>query len=206
MVHFSALLRGCVFGFSVAAPIGPIGLICMHRTLSYGRKYGFVSGLGAATADMVCAAFACFGITSVLLLNNRIEWLLRLAGSVYLCYLGLRILNSRSSVDREGEGANPLGGMYLSIVLLTLGNPITWMSFAGGFAGLGMYGENTAYASSLSFICGVFIGSSLWWLVLSLAADKFRTRLNNRIILGINRVSGGAIACFGVWAALAVFR
>ena len=118
-------LRGLLIGFSIAAPVGPIGVLCIRRTLAQGRVAGFVSGLGAASADMVYGAIAAFGLTAVTgLLVRQQEWL-RLLGGLFLCYLGLRTLLARpggSSADAEGRSR---AGAYLSTFALTLTNPMT---------------------------------------------------------------------------------
>ena len=136
------ILRGFILGLAIAAPVGPIGVLCIRRTLAQGRLFGFVSGLGAATADALYGCVAAFGLTAISALLVRQQDLLRLLGGLFLCYLGVRTLLARptdQSAAAEGQG---LGGAYFSTLLLTLTNPITILSFVAVFAGLGVGGGN----------------------------------------------------------------
>lgn len=196
------LLRGLVIGFSIAAPVGPIAVLCMRRTLAEGRIAGLVSGLGAATADAIYGGVAGLGLTLISnFLINQQAWL-GLAGGVFLCYLGTRISlenpsNNAALAKREG-----VIGAYVSTFFLTLTNPMTIISFAAIFAGLGLVGTNGNFMSAGALILGVFAGSAFWWLILSCAVSIFRERLNLRRIKAINRVSGVVIIGFGLFALL----
>src|SRR5512143_860107 len=137
MPALSFYLRGLIIGFSIAAPVGPIGVLCIRRTLSDGRLYGFVSGLGAATADACYGTIAALGLTIVsTFLVEQANWL-RLLGGLYLCYLGLKTFRSRPA-DRAVEATtreHGLLGAYASTLFLTLTNPLTILSFLAVFAG-----------------------------------------------------------------------
>ncbi|HEU5200440.1 MAG TPA: LysE family transporter [Ktedonobacterales bacterium] len=218
------LLRGLLIGLSIAAPVGPIGVLCIRRTLAVGRVYGLVSGLGAATADAFYGSVAGFGLTflSSFLIEQRF-WL-RLIGGLFLCYLGVRtFLAQPAEQAAEAKSSNlaearerptgarvrkpgfrkrfgPKAGAYASTLLLTLTNPTTIFSFAAIFAGLGLASVNGSYLASGSLVLGVFLGSALWWFLLSGGISLFREKLGARQLRWINRLSGGMILAFGVLA------
>lgn len=195
-------LRGLIIGFSIAAPVGPIGVLCIRRTLAEGRAFGFVSGLGAATADAVYGAIAGFGLTFLSGFLVREQGWLRLAGGMFLVYLGVRTFVARGGTS-VGRGTSvappaPLWAVYLTTFALTLTNPMTILSFAAIFAGLGVAARD--YASAGILVAGVFAGSALWWLILSSAAGAFRDRLRLENLRWVNRGAGVVIAAFGVLA------
>lgn len=192
------LLRGLIIGFSIAAPVGPIGVLCIKRTLAEGRVVGLLSGLGAATADAVYGCVAALGLTvaSDFLVAQNV-WL-RLFGGAFLCYLGVRTFLSKPSEPAPSAKVSGLLGSYVSTFLLTLSNPMTILSFVAIFAGLGVGETGGNVASALELILGVFAGSSLWWFVLSWLVSLFRRRLNQGRLRWVNRVSGIVIAAFGV--------
>jgi threonine/homoserine/homoserine lactone efflux protein len=192
------LLRGMVIGFSIAAPVGPIGVLCIRRTLTEGRAFGFVSGLGAATADAIYGCIAGFGLTLVSdILIGQQAWLL-LIGGVFLCYLGIKTFLSRPAEQAALAKGNGIAGAYASTFLLTLTNPVTILAFAGVFAGLGLASANAGGGAAALLILGVFSGSVLWWFLLSGAASLFRTRFNMRALRWVNRISGIIVAGFGL--------
>lgn len=194
------LLKGIVFGFSIAAPVGPIGVLCIRRTLAGSRAQGLASGLGAATADACYGAVAAFGLTALSdFLVGQQAWL-RPLGAAFLIYLGVRTFLARpADASAAGHGASmSLCGAYASTVLLTLTNPLTIVSFFGIFVGLGVAGPGTSHAAAALLVCGVFLGSSLWWLILSGGVGAIRHKIDARRLRWINRASGIAIATFGV--------
>lgn len=197
------LLRGWLIGIAIAAPVGPIGVLCIRRTLSNGRLIGFLSGLGAATADMFYGTIAAFGITAVQNLLLRQQTWLRLVGGLFLLYLGIRTFISRPSLP-SAAGSAPQGRLaaYLSTLGLTLTNPATILSFAVIFAGLRLAETGGNYADAAWLVAGVFIGSATWWLTLSGIVGLFRERLTAAGMLWINRAAGIVIASFGVAALL----
>ena len=193
-------LRGLLIGFAIAAPVGPIGVLCIRRTLADGRATGFVSGLGAATADAAYGAVAGFGLTAVSgFLVRQSAWL-RLAGGVFLCYLGLRTFLARPAGRAAETRGSGLLGAYASTLILTLTNPTTILSFVAVFAGLGLAGAGGDYGAAGVLVAGVFLGSSLWWLLLSGGVGLFRLRLTGDRLRWVNRVSGLIILAFGIGA------
>jgi threonine/homoserine/homoserine lactone efflux protein len=200
----TTLLRGIVIGFSIAAPVGPIGILCIRRTLAEGRTSGFVSGLGAATADAFYGCVAGFGLTLVSsVLVSQQHWF-RLIGGLFLCYLGVRTFLARPAAQAAVPTRKGLAGAYAATLFLTLTNPMTILSFAAIFAGLGLANTRGDYGSAIVLVLGVFTGSVLWWLVLSTMASLFRTRLNTGALQWLNRISGIVITGFGLIALLSL--
>lgn len=192
--------RGLLVGFSIAAPVGPIGVLCIRRTLAEGRAAGLVSGLGAATADAMYGCVAGFGLTFIsgVLIDQQL-WL-RLFGGLFLCYLGLKTLFSKPAEQAATAEKSGLVGSYASTFLLTVTNPMTILSFAAIFAGLGLANTDGSYASALILVLGVFLGSAAWWLLLSGGVGLFREQFNARGLLWVNRISGVVITLFGLYA------
>ncbi|MBF0229578.1 MAG: LysE family transporter [Desulfamplus sp.] len=200
------LLRGIIIGFSIAAPVGPIGVLCIRRTLADGRAYGLISGLGAASADAIYGAVAGFGLTFISnFLVSQQMWL-RLIGGIFLCYLGVKTLwakpSEHSALVKNNKG---LVGAYASTFFLTLTNPMTIISFAAIFAGLGLANREANYISATILISGVFIGSTAWWLILSIGVGLFRERFNRYGLHWVNRISGFIITTFGLFALVSAF-
>jgi threonine/homoserine/homoserine lactone efflux protein len=201
-VDVRLLLRGLVIGFSIAAPVGPIGVLCIRRTLADGRVFGLLSGLGAATADAIYGCIAGFGLTLVSdFLVDRQVWL-RLVGGAFLLYLGVKTFLSKVAEGAASATGTGLAGAYASTLLLTLTNPMTILSFVGVFAGLGL-AESDAVGAGLT-VLGVFLGSALWWLTLSGVVGLLRERVGRGLLRWVNRISGAVIAGFGVFALLSL--
>ena len=203
-MDLSRLFRGIVIGFSIAAPVGPIGVLCIRRTLAEGRLSGLVSGLGAATADSIYGCIAGFGLTFISNIFVQQQVWFRLIGGVFLCYLGLKTLLTKpreQAAPAEGKG---LVGAYASTFFLTLTNPLTILSFAAVFAGFGVADASRSYVSASVLVLGVFTGSALWWLVLSGSVGLFRTRFDPRGLHWVNRISGLIITGFGLFALLSL--
>jgi threonine/homoserine/homoserine lactone efflux protein len=198
------LLRGLLIGFSIAAPVGPIGVLCIRRTLADGRVSGLVSGLGAATADAIYGSIAGFGLAFIsnLLVSQQV-WL-RLIGGAFLCYLGIKTMLAKPSEQAAGTRGKGLLGMYGSTFLLTLTNPLTILSFVAIFAGLGLARMGGQYASAGILVLGVFMGSALWWFLLSAGVGLFREKFNARRLQWVNWISGAIILGFGLYAIFSV--
>lgn len=201
-MDISFLLRGLAIGFSIAAPVGPIGLLCIRRTLAEGRASGLVSGLGAASADGIYGCVAGFGLTFISNFLVSQEGWLRLIGGVFLCYLGLKTLFAKPAEQAALAKGNGLVGAYASTFFLTLTNPMTIISFAAIFAGLGLASTSANYLSAGVLVFGVFIGSALWWLILSGGVGVFREKINPHGLQWVNRISGAIITGFGLFALL----
>jgi threonine/homoserine/homoserine lactone efflux protein len=192
--------RGLLIGISLAAPVGPIGVICIRRTLAEGRSAGFACGLGAAMADGFYGAIAGFGLTAVSDLLIHQQFWLRLIGGLFMCYLGLTTLFSKAAERTAAAQGRSLLGAFASTFGLTFTNPMTIFSFAAVFAGLGLGLGQTDYWDASFMVWGVFLGSALWWFLLSASVNVLRNRFTNRHQHWINRISGLLIAGFGIWA------
>jgi threonine/homoserine/homoserine lactone efflux protein len=189
--------RGFLIGFTIAMAVGPMSLLTMRRTIAHGRLYGLVSGLGIATADASYGAIAAFGLTAVTATLVGARTPLGLIGGGFLIWLAIRTLrahpagvNAAAADDRPG-----LPSAYLSIYGLTMTNPTTILSFAAIFAGFGLAGSGLLDAAILTV--GVFLGSSLWWVLLTTAVGLLRSRLTPAILVWINRASGAVLLGFG---------
>ena len=193
-------LRGLLIGFSIAAPVGPIGVLCIRRTLAEGRASGLVAGLGAATADAVYGSIAGFGLTFISsFLIDQQTWL-GLIGGAFLVYLGVRTFLSKPSERAAQAASGNLLTSYASTFFLTITNPLTIISFAAIFAGLGIGRPNGDFGSAAILVLGVFTGSALWWLLLSGGVSIFRSRFDVRALSWVNRISGVIITVFGIMA------
>jgi threonine/homoserine/homoserine lactone efflux protein len=204
-MELGIFLRGIVIGFAIAAPVGPIGVMCVQRTLNRGVQFGFVSGLGAATAD------ACYGMTATLSLTAVLSFLtgarswLSLVGGIYLCHLGIKAFRTAPANPAANSSTSGRLGAYLSIFFLTLTNPMTILSFAAIFAGLGLGNTNVNYFSASTLVGGVFLGSATWWLILSAITGLFRHRFKPLHLRWVNRISGIIIAGFGAYILIGLY-
>ncbi len=189
-------------GLSIAAPVGPIGLLCIRRTLAQGRAAGLLSGLGAATADAVYGSVAAFGLTVVsdLLVTHRAA--LGLAGGLFLVYLGVKTALARPAAGGDALAAVSAAGAYVSTFVLTLANPMTIISFAAAFTALGLVQSGGA-EGGVALVAGVFGGSALWWLALSAIVSRLGRGLGPGALAWVNRASGLVIILFGVAAVAA---
>lgn len=198
-MDISPLITGLIAGFSIAAPVGPIGLLCISRTLRHGGLAGFVSGMGAATADALYGMVAAFGVAGIAPFLDSITLWVRIAGGLFLGYLGIRqIMASASPKEADAGTGSGLLFSYLSTLMLTVTNPATILSFAAMIAALGLTGSGTG--GGFLLVTGVFGGSALWWLVLSFLAHSARQHLNEKSIRRINTASGLFLCVFALYA------
>jgi threonine/homoserine/homoserine lactone efflux protein len=204
VANISFFLRGFIIGFSIAAPVGPIGVLCIRRTLAEGRASGFISGLGAASADAIYGCIAGFGLTFISSLLISQQFWFRLVGGAFLCYLGIRTFLARPAGKAALDKGYGLPGAYASTFFLTLTNPMTILSFAAIFAGLGLGSASGNYGFAGLLVLGVFIGSALWWLILSGTVGMVRTKFNPSGLRWLNRISGITITGFGLLAFLSL--
>ena len=196
--------RGLGIGFAIAAPVGPIGLLCIQRTLNDGRVAGLVSGLGAATADAVYGCIAAFGLVLVSAFLIEHQFWLGIVGGLFLCYLAVRTFLTPPAEQAASASGRGLPAAYLSTFVLTLTDPITILSFVAIFAGLGLASDQNDYGTAVLIVVGVFCGSALWWLLLSGGVSLFRRRIGPAAMRWINRIAGVIIGAFGLYALLSV--
>ena len=195
--------RGLVLGFTIAAAVGPISLLTIRRTLAHGRIYGLASGLGVALADATYGGIAAFGLTAVtsILVGGRL--VLGVIGGLFLLVLAWRTMTSRPGDVALAEDRPGLVGAFLSIFGLTMTNPMTIISFAAIFAGLGIVGRGGADAALLTL--GVFCGSASWWVLLTAVVAALRARVTVRWLTWVNRVSGVVLLAFAAISLASAF-
>jgi threonine/homoserine/homoserine lactone efflux protein len=194
-MSLSLILQGIIVGFSIAAPVGAIGLLCIEQTLRNGMKLGFVSGLGAATADTFYGIIIALGLTATQQLLLSYKWFLSIAGGFFLCYLGQKKFFSLPKHSHKAHPDSNIIKAYFMTFLLTLTNPTTIIDFAALFTGLTI--NTSHYSDSLSFVLGVFLGSAFWWFILSITVGSFRHRIHDKMLRYINQISGVVIFTFG---------
>jgi threonine/homoserine/homoserine lactone efflux protein len=197
------ILKGLVVGFLIAVPLGPIGILCAQRTLTLGRSAGFISGMGASSADVIYGFIAAFGLNFISGFLQSNQFWIRLGGGALLCFLGIKTFLKKS----EGEGFSPTmrgkkhrAGMYTSTFFLTLTNPMTIFSFAAVFAGFGISGTRGSVLNAAILILGVFLGSLLWWLLLAGLFTVFKKRFTQHEVQWVNRIAGLIITGSGAFA------
>jgi threonine/homoserine/homoserine lactone efflux protein len=191
------LLKGCLIGFSIAMPVGPIGLLCIRNSLTYGLMCGLFTGLGAACADAFYGALAGLGIAAISEFFAHYRTILQLVGSLFLCYLGLRTFYETPRKSSQAS-ANPHSQVFLTTFFLTLTNPMTILSFAAIYAGLGVGSSDGTWKHTLAITSGVFLGSAAWWLILSFFSSLFKEKISATVSLGLNRISGAILFGFGI--------
>ena len=193
------ILKGLVLGFSIAAPVGPIGVLCIRRTLANGFRSGLVSGLGAATADAIYGTIAAAGMTLVADFLARQQFWLGLLGGIFLVYLGIKILRTAPQPEENTIQKESPGGNYFSTLLLTLSNPMTIFMFAAIFGGMSVQAGAVYRFNAFLLVLGVFSGSALWWLSLSAAVSLLREKVNARLMVWVNSLAGAVITGFGAF-------
>ena len=192
------LLKGIVVGVVIAVPVGPVGVLCVRRTIFEGKLAGFISGLGAATGDAMFGLLAAFGLTFIAdLLIGYQQWL-RIAGGCYLLYVGSSAMLTRPEMkprtDRDAEG---LLRDYLSTFALTLTNPITILVFLGIFSAIGLSGDEATLERAAILVLGVWLGSLIWWLAVSFGLGSLFRSFEPRYLSWINRGSGTILLVSG---------
>jgi len=200
MREFDLLIRGIIVGLMIAMPVGPVNILCIHRTLEAGWKSGVISGLGAAAADMLYGGIAGFSITLVVQFLVRELFWIRLFGGVLLVVIGTSYFFKRPDpLNAQKQDRASAYSDLRSTFLLTLTNPTTVLSFLALLAALGM-GDPRQWWLTVFLIGGIFCGSMAWWIVLSSIVNHFRDRFSDRTLLLMNRFAGLAIGGFGVAA------
>lgn len=200
-MEWNTALKGLLLGISIAAPVGPMGVLCIRRTLAHGRGHGLATGFGAASADAVYAWAAGAGLS--ILTSFLIGWqvAIRCLGGAFLIYLGIKTFFSKPSAD-QGDQQAPTGLVQsgVSAFFLTLSNPATILMFLGVFAGISS--EQTDILGVLSLVVGVFSGSMLWWGFLSQSISLLRRKFSAVGLTWVNRISGVCIGVFGIVAVI----
>jgi threonine/homoserine/homoserine lactone efflux protein len=192
------LIEGVLIGIVVAVPVGPLGLLCINRALATGALCGLFSGLGVASADALAAGIAALGITLISGFLTDHQVLLRLGGGIFLCYLGVKIYQTKPTQQTPTGDVNGLLGAYVTTFLLTISNPVTILSFIAIYAGWQVESLSGHYLAAAVLTLGVFLGSTLWWVAIFVGLTAFRDKFTLNALGWIHRVSGALITGFGV--------
>ena len=209
MYDFVYIFRGMLIGLMVSVPLGPMGVLIIQKTLQKGALAGFISGLGAAFADLFYATVAVFGLGFVVNLIQSHELLLQILGGIVLIIIGLIIyfrnplkqIRMRKRVSKKG-----LLGDFATLFFLTVSNPVTIVVFMAVFAGASVFGDAPSFKIELFVFAGILLGGSLWWYTLSTLINIFRKKFRLRVLITINRISGILITILGGLVILAAFE
>ncbi len=206
-MELNYLIKGIIVGFSVAAPVGPIGILCIRRSIFKGNISGFLTGLGATTADVIYAIIAGFGFTFISSFLVKQQFWLQIIGAIFLLYLGIKtFIKIPNTFENEKSSGNGLFFDYLSTFFLTITNPVTILAFSAVFAGIGLGKSTGNYLSAIILVSGVFIGSTFWWFLLSSCVSIYRTKINSKFYKNINKVSGLIITGFALYISYAIIK
>ncbi len=199
------VLKGALVGLAASAPLGPIGVLCVQKTISKGRTIGFLAGMGAAFADTVYAIIAAFGLGffQKILTDNQ-SWI-QIVGLVVLFFLGLNIFRSNPTRQirlRNSQKYQGVFGDFISVFVLTLSNPLTVIFFGASIAAIGVYEERHPLYAQFFVVCGVFAGAVLWWFSLTGLVSLFRHKFRLKQLWWMNKISGGIIILLTIVAAI----
>ena len=196
------LIQGIILGFSASVPLGPMGLICIQKTLNRGRFAGMVSGAGAASADTFYAIIAAFGISFITDFIHQEQFILRIIGSIILLLLGYKIFVTNPAIQlrKQSRKKDNLIADFISIFFLTLSNPITVFFFGAVFASTGIMKTENTFLELSQLVAGVFLGGMLWWFILTTVVNVFRSKFRLKRLWWINKITGALIAIFGIVA------
>lgn len=199
--------KGCLIGFSVAIPVGPIGMLCIRHSLTNGQRYGFAAGLGAALADAFYGTLAAFGMTMLCTFFAQHQVSCQLIGASFLFYLGFTTLFAKPNYEKNPNTPSmSYLRVFLTTFLLTLTNPLTVLSFMGIYAAAGINMVERQLASVLLMPIGIFMGSVMWWLILSSSASMLGKKVNFKSPHLLNQISGMALIAFGFLAIFFAFN
>lgn len=204
----SLLIKGIIIGLIASIPLGPIGVICIQRTINKGRTSGFVSGLGAAVADAIFAAVAGFSLSYIINFIEERQLIIEFVGGIIVILLGLKTFytNPVSQLKRHKKKQNKLIEDFLSVLLLTATNPFAIFFFVALFAAAGIVHHNQGLGLSSVALIGVFLGGALWWYTLSSLVNLFRHRFRLKQLWWINKIAGAVILLLGVLAIVNVIN
>jgi len=205
MMNLEFFLKGLILGFSIAAAVGPIGILCIRKTLQFGRFSGLFSGLGAAFADAIYAVIAAFGLTFITDFLLAIQFWFCLLGGVFLLYLGWKTFTAKPDSQSKNVVHTTLFNDFASTFFLTITNPMAILSFFAVFAALGLSSIQGDYVQASVLVLGVFLGSASWWLILSEGVTLFRKKVSQKLMTWINRVAGLIIFGFGLASLLTIY-
>lgn len=198
-------IHGVIIGIALAAPVGPIALICLRRALATGRLHGIVSGMGVAAADAVYAAVTAFGLALIADFLLARQWFFRLFGGIALIAVGIRIFLSVPPEETEKPKDEPFFMDFASMFALAIANPLTIIFFSIIIPAFGVVISGNSYISPATFVAGVFIGEMIWWIGICGTLGSVRTYLNGKRLRIINRAGGLIITGFGIAMIVSLF-
>jgi threonine/homoserine/homoserine lactone efflux protein len=206
-VQVEFIIKGLIVGFLASVPLGPVGVLCIQRTINKGRVSGIFSGMGAATVDAFFALVAAFGLTFVITFIEEQQLYIQLIGGAVLILLGARIFkaNPIKQIRKQRKKKNKLIEDYFSVLLLTLSNPLAVFLFVAAFAGIGIVGPDDGILKSWLIVLGVFGGAMIWWFTLTFLINIFRKKFRLKQLWWINKIAGLIIIIFGIAAMLSIF-
>ncbi|MBR9972022.1 LysE family translocator [Magnetospirillum sulfuroxidans] len=196
-------LRGIAIGFAIAAPIGPVGLLCIRKALADGRLAAFVAGLGAALADTFFGAVVGMGLGAVSQFIEGHTPIMKVVGGLFMLGLGLHTWRAATTSLESEPDADKGPGMvrdFLSTFVITISNPGTILGVVGVFAALGASAQAKGMEDQMSLVAGVFTGSALWWAVLTELTIAVRTRFTPERMRLFNHISGALLMALGTLA------
>ena len=201
------IIKGLIIGFLASIPLGPVGVLCIQRTINKGRIHGVVSGMGAATIDSFFALVAALGLTYIINFIEEQHFFIQLIGGGILIFLGAKIFNTNpiKQIRRHRRKKNKLIEDYFSILFLTLSNPLAVFLFVAAFAGIGIVSNESSSFNSMLVVVGVFSGAMVWWSSLTFFVDLFRKKFRLKQLWWINKIAGILIIVFGIAAMISVF-
>jgi len=206
-LKFILILQGILIGLTISAPLGPVGVLCIQRTIAKGLLAGFLAGLGAILADTFFATIAGFSISFIADFIARIQLHLRILGSIFLLYIGVKVFftNPAKQLRKQSKSKPNVWGDMVSVFFLTISNPITLFVLGGVFAGFKLVTKESTTLSTIFLVFGIFIGAATWWLTLSFLVSLFRSKINLRRLLWINRITGIIIIITGIAALISLY-
>lgn len=201
------LIKGFIVGLVVSTPIGPMGVLCVQRTLNKGKSSGFSSGMGIATADAIFALIAGLGISFIIHFLSEQQLVIKMIGGLVIAFIGLKIFiaNPVKQLKKHRREGKNLFEDFISILFMALSNPLTIFLYIAIFAGLNLQDVSTGYSSALLVVAGVFVGASISWFAISTVVNYLRSKIRLRRLMWINRIAGITIILFGVFAICSLF-
>ncbi|PLX19821.1 MAG: lysine transporter LysE [Marinilabiliales bacterium] len=200
-------IKGLIVGFLASIPLGPVGVLCIQRTINKGRFSGIISGMGADTVDSFFALVAALGLTFIINFIEEQQFFIQIIGGGVVVFLGAKIFytNPVKQIRRHRRKKNKLIEDYFSVLFLTISNPLAIFLFVAAFAGIGIVSSKDNSLDSSLIVGGVFVGAMAWWAILTFFIDLFRKRFRLKQLWWINKIAGVILVIFGALAMLTIF-
>jgi len=197
-VELAFFIKGLILGFIICVPFGPIGLLCVRRTLMDGKVAGVAAVLGASVVDAIYCAIAGLGVSYISNFLSNERTVLRLAGGLVLIAMGIKIFLTHPTEKTPEATGHGLLASFGSSFFLMLTNPLAVMVFTATFSALGIGGWQDAYISTAMLVIGVFLGSALWAPIFVAGVNLFSPQLTPSQLRLANRTAGVILFGFGV--------